>query len=483
MDIRVSCGKSTTAEGVQDDQEIQLLTTLTTDLERQQTNDLDAVRNEHDHYHRNVSDKKDTKFLDGLRGLAALCVFNQHLMSSIEHHHGFAENEHYYFISLPFIRIFYSGGAAAVAIFFVLSGYVLSQSAVNLVQNRELPKCKRHLLGAVLRRPMRLYLPCFCITFGVALLMHVPFMYPEGPWSHAQPYLLLEISHWMHETVQFFNPFEQHAWTNARYSYDTPLWTIPIELKGSLLIYGLCFVHCSIVAPSSWSALSMMIATAVLLQIGWWTGACFVGGLALSMIDNHGLDKFRCLDLRSWIKKLTLHSLFIVGYYFLSQPALDGHREVSAQTPGWKFLTSLIPRTYDDDSYYRFYHSCGALMLLYATLRIRWLQKVFTLKLLQCLGRISFMLYVLHWPVLVGFDRLRHIIGGGLPGTQSHWSDDMFYIPDVGPKGMSLRWIIEWILMLSFTSSIAHLCTRYIDKPVIRLGKICTDRFGLSHKS
>lgn len=458
-----------------------VLSTILSDSERQQPDELHMSSRGYQCSHSEVVNTKDTRFLDGLRGVAALCVFNQHLMSSTEHHHGFAENGHYYFISLPFIRVFYSGGAAAVAIFFALSGFVLSQSAIRMIENQELRKCKSYLLAAVIRRPIRLYLPCFCVTLGLALLMHMPFnIYPEVPWGHRQPSLISEISHWLFESIEFFNPFREHAWKNGSFSYDLILWTIPIELKGSMLIYCLCAIPCFVNISPTKMTVFLLGFTIISLQMSWWSGACFIGGLALSVISHFDLDIIYIYSyLGKWSRSWIAHVLFIFGYYLLCQPASDNHVEVSSQTPGWKFLSSLIPRTYDGDNYYRFFHSYGAILFLHATLHLHWTRYLFSMRLLLYLGQVSFMLYILHWPIIICMDRVRRVFGGGGFLPETYWSDNLLYIPDIGPRGLSLRWILEWIIILSLTISIAHIATTYIERPAQRVGKFYAKNLGL----
>ena len=78
-----------------------------------------------------------TEYLNGIRGVAAIMVFQEHVFPWItqmkdEHVHGFGEAGRYYFISLPGLRLFYNGGAAAVSIFFVLSGFVVVQNLLRI---------------------------------------------------------------------------------------------------------------------------------------------------------------------------------------------------------------------------------------------------------------------------------------------------------------------------------------------------------------
>ncbi|KAL8243585.1 hypothetical protein R6Q59_009843 [Mikania micrantha] len=451
------------------------------DLEKQDPNrhdDLDSFRPPPSP----LISRKSTVFLDGLRGLAALSVFSQHFFGGDEHFHGFGENGHYYFITLPFVRVFWSGGAAAVAIFFVLSGYVLSQTPVRLFYNGQRQHCRKSLISAVVRRPFRLYLPCLGVTFVIVFLMHLPFnFWPEMMWSKAQPSLWAEIAHWARESISYFNPFQAHSWATVKFSYDIMIWTIPLELKGSMLVYIVTAVCCFGLSSPLWATSFLFFLVVVCLQTAWWTGGCFLGGLLLTIIDINNLGSLvlpRNLS-RTATQAITVF-IFLIGYYLLSQPAADGHPDWSRDTPGWYFLTSLIPANYTDDSYYRFWHSYGAILFIYGCLRLSWIQFFFSTRPLRYLGKVSYMLYVVHFPLmLVINDRIRRAFGMTFI-SEPKWWDNILYVPDVGPMGLTLRHIVNWAAMLAVTLSIAHAATRFIDEPSVRFAKRLAQKLGLN---
>lgn len=86
-----------------------------------------------------TSSRRRTAYLDGMRGFAAFLVYWGHhelwardSEAVLENAYGY--DSQYYFVCLPGIRIFFSGGHLAVTIFFVLSGYVLSAKPLALIQ-------------------------------------------------------------------------------------------------------------------------------------------------------------------------------------------------------------------------------------------------------------------------------------------------------------------------------------------------------------
>ena len=73
-------------------------------------------------------------YLDGLRGIAMLGVFNLHLLGegqSAEENAATASTGMLGFIRASWTRLYYPGGTAAVCFFFILTGYVLALSPLN----------------------------------------------------------------------------------------------------------------------------------------------------------------------------------------------------------------------------------------------------------------------------------------------------------------------------------------------------------------
>ncbi|RMZ91806.1 hypothetical protein DV736_g953, partial [Chaetothyriales sp. CBS 134916] len=426
--------------------------------------------------------KRSTAYLDGLRGLAALCVFTQHFLGGNLQNHGFGENDNFYLISFPFIRVFWTGGGAAVAIFFVLSGFVLSQTSVKLDHHGQQRDSKKSLISAAIRRPIRLYLPCFAVGLIIALAKYLPWnIYPELVFSPRRANIGVELLHWFKITVKYFNPFQRHGWKFGVYEYVIILWTIPIELKGSYLIYALSAVGCFGMVSAEWAAFVMLSIAVIVLHFGWWTGGCFIGGLVLTLNHLYNLDDtwiFRRFP--SIVKTVFVNFMFVVGWYLLSEPASDGNPEWSLDTPGWHYLTLLIPESYDRDGFYRFWHSYGAILLVWSSLHLNWLQWILSTRPLQYLGRVSFMLYAIHLPLMVCFGNRMSRAFGTIPFmSEPVWWDNMLYVPDIGPMGLSLRWDFIWITQLAFTLAMAELTTRFIDDPSVRLGKWLVGKMGL----
>lgn len=443
------------------------------------------------------SSPRPTIFLDGLRGLAALFVCIQHFVGGFDgnlHEHGFGEDDRYYYIaSLPFLRILFSGGSAAVAIFFVLSGYVLTKAPLRLLRDGRRDDCIRSVVSAVIRRPIRLYVPTLAVTFIFAVLMHAPLnLVPVSPWAQPQDTLFMELKRWTIESVRFFNPFRTHGSNQAWFPYSVVVWTIPIELKGSMLVYAWTSAYATGGLRRRINLSCLVISVLGLLQVAEWTMACFLAGLLLADVDTWLVNtpsSTSCFPRRA--QTIFHNATFIIGYYLLCQPAHDNHPEFSLNTPGWYHLTLLTPRAYDKSQYYRYFHSWGAFLVLYSALRTPWLQCILLTRPLQYLGKVYFMLYLIHLPLInIMSERLQRLFGqippsspnGGNKEGEGRWYDSKLWIPDVGPVGMSSRFLVCLAIWLPICLVVASYATRVLDRPSVRIGKTLVRKLRLGSK-
>lgn len=432
-----------------------------------------------------VSTKAEsTDYLNGLRGVAAVMVFQHHIFGWLgvmltEHFHGFGEGGRYYFISLPGIRLLYCGGGAAVCTFFVLSGFVVVQSALRLQQSGRRRQVYHTLVSAAVRRPVRLYLPCWIIGFARVFIKHIPLFHQAfNQWGSAtEPDVTQELRRYVFDTLAYFQPFRDHDFNSGTYTYGIVMWTIPIELKGSIMVYAMIGAIYALGLSPAVSICLLAITAAVMLVAGWWAMACFTGGLTLAVARCHELDVFEHLsNVKASGPRISKILVLIIALYLLSQPNLDGHPETSLNTFGWHFLSTLIPRTYTDTNFFRFWVSLGAVLLVWISFHLPWLQRFFRTRPLQYLGKVSFMLYLIHLPIAYMVVDPYILRTFGTVTLETNWWDNRLYIPDIGPRGLSTRWAVQWTILFSLTLGLADLATRFIDDPCTRLSRWVGDR-------
>lgn len=131
-----------------------------------------------------------TSYLDGLRGVAALFVVIHHYSytftaSSLQGWHAAKDGNHNWFFQLPIIRVVHSG-RFMVAIFFAISGYVLSHRSLKLAREGKPVELLDSLASSVFRRWLRLHLPVIASTF-IAFLLARANVWTDMPpgWEHS----------------------------------------------------------------------------------------------------------------------------------------------------------------------------------------------------------------------------------------------------------------------------------------------------------
>lgn len=430
---------------------------------------------------------RKTAFLDGLRGLAAFLVYLSHHVSwfygpedVIQHGYGYSGAK--YFATLPFVRILFTGGNAAVAIFFILSGYVLSKSPLRKLHDGAFHECYRSLLSAIVRRPIRLFIPPAGFSLVFAFIMHLPgFLAPHMTWPERKESIFAEVVNWWIELCLALNPLQNHGIFEHWFPYNPPIWTIAIEYAGSMLIFILIAAY-SYVKP--WYRFLLFLFTDLVLFCSYkWSMALFMAGAVLAIND---LEKFDdALEVKRLLgraRSFTYHVAFILGWFLLSQTAGTRDPERSLHTLGWHWLTILTPQSYYDNEYWRFWNSIGAVLLIFGVLRMHWLQRLLTRPSLRYLGKVSFSLYLIHIPFLwtVG-DRIYRILGATRPEMQT-WFDNRIPLPDLGPRGLSTRFIAAQCLILPLSLLVAETGTILLDEPSVKVGRWLVARIPICNR-
>ncbi|KAK1657387.1 acyltransferase 3, partial [Colletotrichum godetiae] len=367
-----------------------------------------------------------TAYLDGLRGVAAFVVYIFHFSylwyPDLRWGYGLG---HDMFWQMPIIRSLHSG-RASVTVFFVISGFVLTLKTLTMIHKGKMDQAFSALAGSAFRRPFRLYLPIFASTFIIALLVYggeytrdpsgasVP---PRGPTLDQQ------LHHWFWSTVDLMNPFRVIVnRENMKGSeYDGHLWTIPVEFKGSLLVFFLLLIFAR---AKRWIHMVGVTGVAIwLVRIGDWDQALFCAGLLLAELSiilpnaapkiaeipedelpSHKLRVVKRVGSKSFhiIRHVGTMALFFLGLHLFSYPEYYG-----ASTPGFITISQWVPDYYKamGDRTQLFWNSIGAIIFIFAMMYSPaaeaqtaepLLQRPFTTSFAQYLGQISYSLYLWH---------------------------------------------------------------------------------------
>jgi peptidoglycan/LPS O-acetylase OafA/YrhL len=371
--------------------------------------------------------------LDGLRGLAAVLVVTTHHLSAFHPYAVFGDRAGHGLPAFAWERLFFmpplgllTAGHFAVCLFFILSGYVLAMGHLGKGQDRFA------ILGAMLKRPVRLGgLVLFTVMLGAIA------------WSQGL-YANQAAARWLPSMAWFglFWPggfdaplFWRHVLTAPFASagiYNPPLWTIKIELYGSVYVYLFLLVLGRF--RFSWLAILLLL---VYLRHGPYFG--FFVGLALADLKQRGwlAGQSRTPAVLSVI--LMLGAFCLVSYPGYVSPAFLQGTLYGALPPrapmfvGYPMLAACM---------------AFAALLMHEPMG-RWLSRPFW----ALLGRISYALYALHFLVL---------------GTFTAW---LFccLLAFFNPATASALAIIAGFAM---TMLLAHGVTLLVDQPVTRAANV-----------
>ncbi|PSR92256.1 acyltransferase family-domain-containing protein [Coniella lustricola] len=423
---------------------------------------------------------RPTAYLDGLRGFAAFMVyFHHHGLwahtpdNNLIVENGWGYNGNYYLAAFPGIRLFFNGGHFAVATFFVISGYVLSIKPLTLIQAGEQAKLADNLASQLFRRWLRLYIPLI-ITTGVYMLTWHTF---GGLWidgAEKQGSMRDEVWWWYAELKNFSFLFNTGGlpWL----SYNLHLWSIPVEMKGSITIFTMLLAFSRLTTRARLGGTVVLLFYFVYIADGLYF-ALFVMGTLLADLDllatkNELPRLFKAL---APYKDFIYYHLLVVALYLGGVPTATKDINDLGKNRGWYYLSLLKPQAAFD--YKWFYLFFAATLLVAATPRISWLRRFFETRFCQYLGHISYALYLVHGPLLFTFgDRVYTAvgwIGSNSPGQTEHlaWWMNRFPLPKTGPYGLELAFLLPHIVLIPVNFWCAEAVTRWIDEPAVRFSQ------------
>lgn len=295
-------------------------------------------------------------YIDGIRGWAALSVLLFHIFWET-----FGQ-------VLPTFRSehlrFVLAGHLAVCIFFVLSGDAL---ATPFIQTGRVAA----VVTTAVRRYFRLTVPILlvCTLSFVLMKANATLNHEAARVLHRQDWLgaFLNFGPTYASLVQFAT-FGVFTGNGSKQSYNPFLWTMPIEMLGSVLVFTFLFVMPSLRRPL-WVA---GVIALFLIGQGSYLGLFFVGvGLALLRAGGT-LDRLAAARWGQPIAGVLLIALYLYYCYGMKAPSVDGDLLVS----------------------------CALVALLYMH---RGARRLFSNRVSRFLGFISFPVYLVHFAVLVTF--------------------------------------------------------------------------------
>jgi len=356
------------------------------------------------------------EFLDSIRGLAALAVLLGHSLifvwpASVGR-----------VISWPFVNMIVDGHAA-VLMFFVLSGFVLTRPYFLEVAGQ--PPRQMHVPTFYLRRFTRIWMPWLAV-FGLSALAQVTIFHP---WKTIPPLNSWYGWFWQAPLTwkNFFLQcvFRQHA---ADVQLMVQDWSLGVELKASALL------PCLIYAARKFTPWSLLVISGLLviwLPTGHYYTA-FIFGVWLAHGAEGVVRRLKPRPLSDKIGLLVAGLLLYEASHFFTE------------TLGWR-IGSKYPLLAT---------GMGCALILLASLSSRRIQAVLNLSPLVFLGKISYSVYLLQFIIILCL----------LPP----WIHCLNLIGMEKPV-----WLLPLSLIFSVgvTVGLSALSYRYIETPCIELGQ------------
>ena len=319
---------------------------------------------------------------DAVRGLAALLVVVCHTLAALVpvSVFGIAFGEKQTsFMHYPPMSLL-SAGHFAVCLFFVLSGYVLSKANMTTGIN------SRNFFAMCLKRPIRLGGVVWVTAVLGFLLLHFGLFKNQTVASLTGSAWLTQFWPAPINLMSFLSMLARGPFQNMA-AFNPPLWTIALELYGSLLIFGLLYVF-SFIKHANARVFILVALFAALARTPYCT---FIAGMLITMITRVQVSAAAQYAL-------LLIAIFGACYPCYLQPKMPYLPQLPLLWGGWASLGGIAMVTY--------------LAVAPAQLETFLSKTPFTF-----LGRVSYGLYGAHFLVLGTLVCLIYAwgIGVGLP--------------------------------------------------------------------
>jgi peptidoglycan/LPS O-acetylase OafA/YrhL len=384
-------------------------------------------------------------YLEAARGLAALAVVGSHAkLAFFPEHAGVFDTlpkDDLWTGSPLFVLV---NGTGAVVLFFVLSGFVLTQRA--LAERDHLL-----LIRNTIKRYPRLVLPILVsILLSCALFMSGLYFHEAAAAVTQSPWLATFASAGEPQIPSWWNAFREGLWDvywQPHSYYNSSLWTMYYEFAGSLMVLGAAFLVLLL-----WRVAERPFAWIIPITLCVATGASpwflsFAAGFALAMAFSTaaGVRQSRAV----WQN----HVLMGMGLYCL------GYLQPEGIYSWLRGLNSLHVNLF------------GACLLIFALLCYR-APNGLTSRVARFLGELSFPVYLVHVPILCSVVSWLFSVFASHDGDTLRWA--MFVLTLVAavagamPLVLVNRWWLSWLnravdgLMLRCTNKTVNVADRSI---------------------
>ena len=343
---------------------------------------------------------------------------------------------------------FVADGASAVLLFFLMSGLVLTYS---------FERTPNALAGGLARRYIRLGLPlAAAVLFGLVIHAALPGLNAAvapitGSTWMASANVSTDLGRAMadlsgltmltgYSDATLFDRLS-YCLPSILTSADNPIWSLHIEFWGSVLVLGLIWAR----ARSKILHIAVLCASVVL--IGDNTLILFVlGHLSALLIRT---DHFRRWQEWPWVS-LAACATLVLGIWLCEdhnlQPGIRNY------VPGVWRIGHVATWGNILSPYPSFTMMAGAIMVYAAVLFLPAAHRICSTRVPAWLGRLSFPIYLLHWPIVMTVGNLTFLF--------------------VSPLGRWVAGSTALLVGLLVTLPLAVLFERFVDQPAIELSRM-----------
>jgi peptidoglycan/LPS O-acetylase OafA/YrhL len=319
--------------------------------------------------------------LEGLRGIAAAIVVLYHLVLGytqkgvgvVPHGHGPFD------VVVQFILGFLNGGAA-VAVFFVLSGFILS---LPFARDRAL---SRILVAALKRWPRLAALTTITCVFAWALIHLSGSNYQDAASTIGTGWMATHGNAPIRDdSLSFLNAVKEglyNAFLFGDVHFDSPLWTMRIELFGSFAVFLAAPI---LFAIQSWP-LRLLLIFVVMISAGGIYPYTYVSDFLIGTILAMLYAEDRLPFFKNW-------QAAILGFVALYLFSFTYEQKLLIHAP----LKAVMPP--GDTSH--FVWDAGAVLMILLLLGNPFLRRIFSHSWAIWLGLLSFPIYLLHGPIML----------------------------------------------------------------------------------
>lgn len=342
--------------------------------------------------------------LDSLRGIAALTVFFSHAIGFMP-----LKPEWFYLISDYQLHIFYDG-AAAVDLFFVLSGFCI---AYGFYVNDKYNQIK--YVNFVIRRIFRLY-PAYLVALLICYLGYSMYVAPPEEY----------MSVWGREFWQWedLTGVQVIKLCSLVVAGDTkllnpPSWSLVVEMRIAFVLPFVIYFIGKYRQHWKWIILASLLINIIKMNIA--GIGIFLPLFTVGILMAAHIDKIQC-----WINRLSITEyifLMLIGWFLYECrfPFDMEHIDTTGMTA--HLITGI-----------------GSSIFIMGVFRLN-VQEKLSGAVGSFLGRISYSIYLIHFPIqLLCFS-------------------------------LQINVIVEIILALLISIILADLIYRYIELPCINVGK------------